>query len=91
MKLTSLAVIASMALAAHLQAQTTPAQSQPSTPAAATSDGSLGKACKKEVKDLCGRAHGQEMQECIKSGMDMNKFSADCKAKLAAKAGKPSS
>lgn len=90
MKFTFLAVIASVALAGQVHAQA-PAQSQAPAPAPASSDGSLGKACKKEVKDLCGRAHGQEMQDCIKSGMDMNKFTADCKAKLAAKVPKPSS
>jgi len=27
------------------------------------------------------------MKDCIKSGLDMNKFSSDCASKLAAKAG----
>jgi hypothetical protein len=30
------------------------------------------------------------MQECVKSGLDLNKFSADCKTKLSQSA-KPSS
>jgi hypothetical protein len=41
------------------------------------------------TKKLCGRAHGQEMQDCIKSSLDLNKFSADCKTKLSRSA-KPS-
>lgn len=90
MKLTFLAVIAAVSLAGHAQAQTAAPSQAPSTAPASSSE-SLGKACKKEVKDLCGHAHGQEMQDCIKAGMDMNKFSADCKSKLAAKAAKPSS
>jgi hypothetical protein len=49
--------------------------------------------CKKEAKKLCGRAHGSEMQDCIKSNLDMNKFSAACATefKNAAAAKKPSS
>ena len=90
MKLLSLALIACL-LAGYAQAQTasqTPQAAQPAATAPDTSSHSdkLGKECKQEVKKLCGRAHGQEMQDCIKSGLDMNKFSADCKTKLAAKA-----
>ena len=90
MKLLSLALaIGLLAGYAHAQTpaqSTTPAQPAASAPASSSHSDSLGKACKKEVHDLCGRAHGQEMKDCIKSGMDMNKFSADCKTKLAAKA-----
>jgi hypothetical protein len=93
MKLLSL-TLAVCLLGGYAQAQTpsqnpTPTQPSSSAPAPAASSSSsdsLGHACKKEVHDLCGRAHGQEMKDCIKSGMDMNKFSADCKSKLAAKA-----
>jgi hypothetical protein len=85
MKLISLALATSLMLAGYAQAQT-PAQAPtgPSAQAPASSSGShpLSKECKKEVKDLCGRAHGQEMQDCVKSGLDMNKFSADCKTSL---------
>ena len=91
MKFLSLIVAAGL-LVSYAQAQTpsqSPAPAQtPAATAPANSSDSLGHACKKEVKDLCGRAHGQEMKDCVKSGLDMNKFSADCKAKLAAKAGK---
>ena len=95
MRLLSL-TLAVCLLAGYAQAQTpsqsmTPAQPAASAPAASapassSHSDSLGKACKKEVHELCGRAHGQEMKDCIKSGLDMNKFSADCKTKLAAKA-----
>lgn len=90
MRLLSL-TLAVCLLAGYAQAQTpsqsmTPAQPATSAPAGSSHSDSLGKACKKEVHELCGRAHGQEMKDCIKSGLDMNKFSADCKTKLAAKA-----
>jgi hypothetical protein len=96
MKLLSLALIASVAVAGYTHAQTatqTPA-APPSAPAPAPSSSAsgsehLGHACKEEVHKLCGRAHGQEMQDCIKSGLDLNKFSAECKAKLTQSA-KPS-
>ena len=47
--------------------------------------------CKKEAKELCGRHAGSEMQNCIKSNLDMNKFSAACTTefKNAAAAKKP--
>jgi hypothetical protein len=84
MKRISLALLASFAMAGYLQAQTAPAP-------AASSGGSVTHACKKEIKSLCGRAHGDEMKQCIKSNLDMNKFSADCKAELAKPAPKPAS
>jgi hypothetical protein len=90
MKLVSLTLAACL-IAGYVQAQTPPQSSTTAQePAKSTSSSShsdsLGKACKKEVHKLCGHAHGQEMKDCIKSGMDMNKFSADCQSKLAAKA-----
>jgi hypothetical protein len=94
MKLLSLALVASVAVTGYTYAQTptqapapAPASSTPASPS--TGSQSLGHACKEEVKKLCGRAHGQEMQNCIKSELDLNKFSADCKTKLAQSA-KPS-
>jgi hypothetical protein len=88
MKRISLALIASFAMGGYLQAQT-PAPAAPAP--AASSGGSITHACKKEIKSLCGRAHGDEMKQCIKSNLDMNKFSADCKAELAKPAPKPAS
>jgi len=88
MKLLSLTLAACL-LAGYVQAQT-PAQNPPpaETPATApASSSSHHDSCKKEVHKLCGHAHGQEMKDCIKSGLDMNKFSSDCASKLAAKAG----
>lgn len=86
MKLLSLTLAACL-LAGYVQAQT-PSPNPPSAtaPASSSHSDSLGHACKSEVHKLCGHAHGQEMQDCIKSGLDMNKFSADCSSKLAAKA-----
>ena len=90
MKLASLALLAGLAVAGYASPQT-PAQSSPpasaTTPAPAASpshSGKIDKACKKEIKDLCGHAHGQEMTDCVKSGIDMNKFSDSCKSEIAA-------
>jgi hypothetical protein len=100
MKLLSIALIASVIVAGYSHAQTaTPGVAPPATAAVPTPSSSsssssagsqsLGHACKEEVKKLCGHAHGQEMQDCVKSGVDLNKFSADCKTKLSQTA-KPS-
>ena len=69
----------------------TPPASAPAP--SSSSSSSVTHDCKKEAKKLCGRAHGSEMQDCIKSNLDMNKFSAACATefKSAAAAKKPSS
>jgi hypothetical protein len=88
MKLASLALLAGLAVAGYASAQTPPQSSPPpaatAPPASSSDSGKIDKACKKEIKDLCGRAHGQEMTDCVKSGLDMNKFSASCKSEIAA-------
>ena len=88
MKLASLALLAGLAVVGYASAQTPPPSSPPpaaTAPAASSSDSAkIDKACKKEIKDLCGHAHGQEMKDCVKSGLDMNKFSASCKSEIAA-------
>jgi hypothetical protein len=33
---------------------------------------------------LCGHAHGQEMKDCVKAGLDTDKFSASCKSEIMA-------
>ena len=88
MKLPSLALLAALALAGFATAQT-PSQSAPppsatAPPAESSASGKIDKACKKEIKDLCGHAHGQEMTDCVKAGLDMNKFSASCKSEIQA-------
>ena len=90
MKTLCLMLAATMAVASYTYAQT-PAAPAASSPPASSKDSHphLGHACKEEVKKLCGRAHGQEMQDCVKSGLDLNKFSADCKTELT-KSAKPS-
>lgn len=92
----TLALVAAAALAGAAQAQTAaqppaaaPAASTPAASAPAASNGHLSHDCKEEVKKACGRAHGQEMQDCIKSSLDLNKFSAACKTQLTP-AAKPS-
>ena len=77
MKLPSLVLAAAFALAGSAIAQT-PA------PAESSASAKIDKACKKEIHELCGHAHGQEMKDCVKAGMDMNKFSASCKSEIAA-------
>ena len=81
MKLPSLVLLAAFALAGSAIAQT-PSATAP--PAQSSTSGKIDKACKKEIKDLCGHAHGQEMKDCVKAGLDMNKFSASCKSEIAA-------
>jgi hypothetical protein len=83
MKRISLILLACVSVAGQLHAQT-PA---PAAPPA----GSVTRACKEQVKSLCGHAHGDEMKSCIKSNLDMKKFSADCAAELANQTPKPSS
>jgi hypothetical protein len=102
MKPLSFGLCACLGLGAIANSQTPAQPSAQKTPQAAaqtlahdsapSSSGSqsIGRACKKEIKQLCGRrAHGEEKQDCIKANLDLNKFSADCKTKLSM-AAKPS-
>ena len=91
MKPMLLALTAAVALAGAAQAQTA-AQSSAAPPASTSSTSKssgghpkLSHDCKKEVKKACGRAHGEEMKDCIKSSLDLNKFSDSCKSELTAK------
>jgi len=86
--LLTLAVGASYAVCAQTAA---PPASAPAP--SSSSSSSVSHDCKKEAKELCGRHAGSEMQNCIKSNLDMNKFSAACATefKNAAAAKKPSS
>jgi hypothetical protein len=92
MKLLSLTLAASLALAGYAQAQapaTTPAPGE-STPApSAASSHPLSKSCKSEVRKLCGTTKGDKMQSCVKDNLDLNKFSADCTTELKAHAPPP--
>jgi curli biogenesis system outer membrane secretion channel CsgG len=90
MKPMSFALVAAVALAVAAQAQTaTPPASTPATSAPAAGKHPLSHDCKEEVKKVCGRAHGEEMENCVKSSLDLNKFSAACKTQLT-HAAKPS-
>ena len=80
MKLPPLVLLAAITLAGSAIAQT-PSETAPK----------MDKACKDQIKKLCGHAHGQEMQDCVKAGVDMNKFSADCTSAIKAKAQKSKS
>ena len=85
MRVKALAIAASLIAGGYVHAQTAaPPDTQPGTNQAATAAAAQpSRACKKEVKELCGRrAKGQERQSCIKDNIDLNKFSADCKAQL---------
>jgi hypothetical protein len=90
MRLITLALIAAMGFAGAAQAQTATQSSAAAPPASAASSSSSSKPklshdCKNEVKKACGHAHGTEMQDCIKSSLDLNKFSDTCKSQLTAK------
>jgi hypothetical protein len=92
----SFALIAAVASAGFALAQTTtppstapPAATAPSSSTPSAGKGHLSHACKEEVKKACGRAHGEEMHNCIKSSLDLNKFSEACKTQLK-QAAKPS-
>ncbi len=85
----SLALVAATALGGSAHAQTaaqspaaTPPASAPAASSPAAGNERLSHDCKEEVRKACGRAHGEEMQNCIKSSLDLNKFSAACKAQL---------
>jgi hypothetical protein len=86
MKFRSLALVAVLTVAGFAQAQTAPSSSP-----APEASGKMDHACKKEIHDLCGHAHGQEMKDCVKAGLDMNKFSDSCKAAIKAHGSKSSS
>jgi len=91
MRSMSFALVAAAALAGSAVAQTaapSPAASAPAASAPASGKEHLSHDCKEEVKKACGRAHGDEMQNCIKSSLDLNKFSDACKTEL--KQAKPS-
>jgi hypothetical protein len=100
MKILSVLLIASATVAGYAYAQTAtpPAAAAPAKPPAAapaapsSSSTSVSRDCKKEAKSLCGRHAGSQMQDCIKSNLDLNKFSASCATefKNAAAAKKPS-
>jgi hypothetical protein len=84
MKLASLALLTALALSGFAIAQTAPPASATTPPASSSDSGKIDKACKKEIHALCGHAHGQEMKDCVKSGLDMNKFSASCTSEIKA-------
>lgn len=92
MKLTSLALLASFAVAGYVEAQTTPQESAP-PPAESKPEKShqhpLSSACRQEASKLCGPAHGKEMMGCIKDNLSTNKFSADCQSELKEHAKQP--
>jgi hypothetical protein len=88
MKLAPFALAASFVVAAYVQAQApaqTPAPAA-SQPAQSSSGGKISSDCKKEIHNLCGRAHGDEMKGCVKDNLDMSKFSASCASELKAQA-----
>ena len=96
MKTLALIIVAPATLAGYAYAQTPPpSASAPATSAPAPSQStSVSHDCDKEARKLCGRrAHGEELQGCIKSNLDLNKFSATCATefKNAAAAKKPGS
>jgi hypothetical protein len=80
MKLTSLALFASFALAGYVEAQTTPQEQAPAPHR--SHQHPLSGACRQEVSKVCGSAHGDELMGCVKGNLDTNKFSAACQSQL---------
>jgi hypothetical protein len=89
MKLTSLALFASFAVAGYVEAQTAPQEPAPAPAQSNPHQHPLSSACRKEVSQLCGPAHGKEMMACIKDNLGTNKFSADCQSELKEHAKQP--
>ena len=101
MKVTSVGLFASLAVAGYIQAQTPPQAPAPASaeqaptqaPAESKPEKShhhpLSSACRKEVSTLCGSVHGKEMMGCIKDNLDANKFSANCQSELKEHAAQP--
>jgi hypothetical protein len=87
MRLVSLVLLVLAALPDYILAQ---APAQTPAPAPTSVSAPTSHACKKEVKDLCGRRPKGELQSCLKDNLDLNKFSDSCKAEIA-KPGKPGS
>jgi gag-polyprotein putative aspartyl protease len=58
----------------------------PSSDKAAAASRMLDHACKKEIVTLCGHAHGNELRDCVKAGLDLNGFSGSCKAEITGRA-----
>lgn len=87
MRPVTLALVAAIAFTSSGHAQTVaqapaPAASTAAVPSASSGKERLGGDCEEEVKDACGRAQGDEMQNCIKSSLDLNRFSDACKSEL---------
>jgi hypothetical protein len=77
-----LAPLAYLVVAGYALAQP-PAKSSAPSSAQPTLVEPHSRACKKEVKKLCGRhPSGSELQSCMKDGIDLNKFTDDCKAEM---------
>lgn len=93
MKIRSGLLIISMAVAGFAYAQTATPPPAPAPAAASSTSTSVSHDCKKEARKLCGIHAGSELQGCIKSNLDLNKFSAQCATefKNAAAAKKPAS
>ena len=91
MKLVSLALAASFALAGYAQGQTAQAPAPSASPPAASSSSghSISHACKSEIIKLCGHAHRDVMEECVKDNLNLNRFSADCTTELKSHAPAP--
>ena len=88
MKTLTLVLVGLLTTASYARAQP-PAETSPAQQSA-TYSAPKSKACKKEVKDLCGRRPKSELQSCLKDGLDLKKFSDSCTTEIT-KAPKPGS
>lgn len=67
---------------AQQPAGTSPSEASPSQASPSLSQ-PKSRACKKEVRELCGRRPKGELQSCLKDGIDLKKFSAPCTSEIA--------
>lgn len=80
MKLMSLALMGLLTVATYTQAQ--PPAETAALPASSVLSAPKTRACKKEVRDLCGRRPKGELQSCLKDGVDLKKFSPSCTTEI---------
>jgi hypothetical protein len=93
MRIASAVLVLSVAVSGYVYAQTATPPPAPAPASSTSASTSVSHDCKKEARKLCGMHAGSELQGCIKSNLDLNKFSAQCATefKNAAAAKKPAS
>ena len=80
-RVASLALATSFLISGYAHSQA-PGQTQAPSSSPTTLSAPSSRECKKEVRGLCGRRPKSELQSCLKDGLDLNKFSDNCKAEM---------